>query len=60
MPVVLNMFNLCTALLGVLSLCEVNAQLQQKTVSVQLAGNRSRHDAAEGKMDLCGWIFVIS
>ena len=41
------------SLLILLSVQGIVAQVrQQQTVSVQLAGNNSRLDAAEGKMDL--------
>lgn len=52
------MFHLCAvSLLALLSLDGVNTQLQQKTVSVQLAGNNSGHEAAEGKN--CFFLFFL-
>lgn len=45
-------FHCSAALLAVLMAFQVSAQHRLKTVSVQLACNRSESDAAQGKADL--------
>lgn len=48
------MFHLCAvSLLVLLSLKGVDAQLPQRTVSVQLAGNNSGNEATKGKNGFC-------
>lgn len=48
----MHTFHCSAALLALWMAFQVSAQHQLKTVSVQLAGNRSESDAAQGKTDL--------